>query len=92
MNNSKYSETKKVIEYSMRVLETIGKREGLTKKSLCNIIDFTKLVELNQSVRDNTSFEKYRSLGYDHEKLFMSYKDYLNEGQKEKEVSLWLKR
>ena len=63
----------------MRVLETIGKREGLTKKSLCNIIDFTKLVELNQSVRDNTSFEKYRSLGYDHEKLFMSYKDYLNE-------------
>lgn len=62
MNNSKYSETKKVIEYSMRVLETIGKREGLTKKSLCNIIDFTKLVELNQSVRDNTSFEKYRSL------------------------------
>lgn len=41
-------------------------------------------MELNQSVRDNTSFEKYRSLGYDHEKLFMSYKDYLNEGQKEK--------
>ena len=84
LNNSKYSETKKVIEYSLRVLETIGKREGLIKESLCNIADFAKIVELNQSVRDNTSFEKYRSLGYDHEKLFMSYKDYLNEGQKEK--------
>ena len=52
LNNSKYSETKKVIEYSLRVLETIGKREGLIKESLCNIADFAKIVELNQSVRD----------------------------------------
>lgn len=83
INSSKYYEARKPIEYSLRILETIGKKEGLIKESLCNISDFGKVVELDQVVRDDIFFEKYRRAGYDHEKLFASYRDYLHEERKE---------
>ncbi|MCD7836891.1 MAG: hypothetical protein LUG83_09660 [Lachnospiraceae bacterium] len=83
VNSSKYYEARKPIEYSLRILETIGKKEGLTKESLCNISNFGKVVEFDQVVRDDIFFEKYRRAGYDHEKLFTSYRDYLNEERKE---------
>lgn len=85
INSGKYYEARKSIEYSLRILETIGKKEGLIKESLCNISDFGKVIELDQVVRDDIFFEKYRRAGYDHEKLFTSYIDYLNERRKEKE-------
>lgn len=68
----------------MRILDTFGKKEGLMQGSLCDIADLTKIENLGQSVWNNAVFKKYRGQGYDHEKLFMSYKDYLNEGQKGK--------
>lgn len=84
INQSKYSEEKKTIEYSLRVLETIGKREGFMNESLCNTIDFAKIENLDRSLQNNMTFKKYRSLGYVHDKLFASYRDYIKEGQIEK--------
>lgn len=75
--------TAKAIEYSLRILDTFGNKEGLIKGSLCDIADLTMIENLGQVICNNTAFKKYKSQGYDHEQLFVSYKDFLNERQDE---------
>lgn len=42
--------TAKVIEYFLRILDTLGNKEGFIKGSLCNITDLTMIENLGQAI------------------------------------------
>lgn len=83
IDHSRYCSAAKVIEYSLRILDTFGNAEGFIKESFCNITDLTMIENLGQTICNNVAFKKYKSQGYDQELLFASYTDYLNEKQDE---------
>ena len=84
LEHGRYVEKAKTIEYSLRILDTLGNKDGLMKGSLCDIADLTVIENLGRTICNNTAIKKYKSQGYDHEKLFTSYKDFSNERQNEK--------
>lgn len=50
IKHGRYVNSAKAIEYSLRILETFGNKEGLLKGSLCDIADLTMIEILSQAI------------------------------------------
>lgn len=61
IEHGRYVNTAKAIEYSLRILEIFGNKEGLIMGSFCNIADLTMIENLGQVICNNTAFKKYKS-------------------------------